>query len=224
MALTASPVLGTLARRLAEAPARDAVEAARQRWIKYRFTEIADVVDVGWLQREAAVLWSALRPVAEPVIVAPRVGDGVLTQGMRYCRVDPGRPTVPERVSAPMNEVYERLQLHEWGAELSARIEPIVSAIFDTPVRYDRVYFLLYEPGDYIGPHNDAQTGQRVNVQFPVVVGGTAGLRVLDWAWHTYPDTPGLLRILGPEVWHEVLPLVGGQNAYRINVSLRYWL
>ncbi len=212
MALTTNPVLS------------EAVEAARQRWIRYRFTEVADAIDVAWLQRQAESLWPALRPVSEPVVVEPRIADGAFVAGMRYRRVDPGRPKMPAPVKTVMDDVYERLKLHEWGAELSARVEPIVSAIIEAPVRYDRVYFLLYEADDYINPHNDAQTGQRVNVQFPVTIGGTSGLRVLDWAWHTYRDTPGLLRILGPEVWHEVLPIVGGPDAHRLNISLRYWL
>jgi hypothetical protein len=208
MALTTQPVL----------------EEARQRWTRYRVTEVPDAMDAEWLRREATMLWPALRPVSELVVVEPKIADGVLVAGMRYRRVDPGRPQVPERVKARMLDVYERLRLQEWGAELSARVEPILSAILETPVRYDRVYFLLYEPEDYIHPHNDAQTGQRVNVQFPVTVGGTSGLRVLDQAWHVCRDRPGLLRILGPEVWHEVLPIVGGPDAWRLNISLRYWL
>lgn len=229
MSLPTTPVLGEPGHRAtrlpaAGVPAPDVIHAARERWIKYRFTEVADAVDPEWLRTEAAALWPVLRPIAEPVLVEPKIADGVLVAGMRYHRVDPGRPGVPPRVKKSMLDVYERLKLQEWGAELSARVEPIIAAILDTPVRYDRVYFLLYEHDDYIAPHNDAQTGQRVNVQFPVVIGGTAGLRVLDWAWHTYYDTPGLLRILGPEVWHEVMPLAGAPDACRLNFSLRYWI
>jgi hypothetical protein len=123
-----------------------------------------------------------------------------------------------------MLDAYTRFDLQAWGAALSRQVEPIVAAVLGDSVTYDRVYFLLYDHDDYIAPHNDAQTGPRVNVQFPLTVGGLAGLRVLDWTWHTYPDTAGLLRILGPEVWHEVLPLLGSPDAYRLNISLRYWL
>jgi hypothetical protein len=122
-----------------------------------------------------------------------------------------------------MLEAYERLRLHEWGAELSRQVEPILAAVLGQSLTYDRIYFLLYENDDYISTHNDAQTGPRVNVQFPIAIGGVAGLRVLDWDWHTYRDTAGLLRILGPDVWHEVLPLTGAPDAYRLNISLRYW-
>jgi hypothetical protein len=224
MALSARPVLGATARKLADAAAVDEISIARERWQTYRFAEVADVVDPDWLSHEAAVLWPVLRPVAETSVSAPRIIGSALSDGWRLKRVDPGRPDVPEAIKQPMLDVYERYGLHEWGAELSRQVAPIVSAILGNEVTYDRVYFLLYENDDYIGPHNDHQTGARVNVQFPVTSGGVAGLRVLDWDWHTYRDTPGLLRILGPLVWHEVLPLIGSAEAYRLNISLRYWL
>lgn len=224
MPLPVNSVPGAAARRFTANPPLDAIERAREHWNTYRFAEVPDAVDPDWLRAQAAVLWPALRPIAETSVSAPRVANGAVADGWRLKRVDPGRPDVPDAIKGPMNELYARMKLQEWGADLSRQVEPIVSAILGNVVRYDRVYFLLYENDDYIGPHNDVQTGPRVNVQFPITVGGVAGLRVLDYDWHTYRDTPGLLRILGPLVWHEVLPLLGGPDAYRLNISLRYWL
>lgn len=220
----ATPTIGAVTRELATSPPAEVIARARHHWNTYRFAEVPDAVDSGWLQQQAALLWPLLRPIAETSVGAPQVTEAMITCGWRLKRVDPGRADVSDVVKKPMFDLYERMKLHEWGAELSRRVEPIVSAILGDVVRYDRVYFLLYENDDYIGPHNDVQTGPRVNVQFPVTVGGTSGLRVLDYDWHTYRDAPGLLRILGPLVWHEVLPLIGVPDAYRLNISLRYWL
>lgn len=199
------------------------VEAARS-WRDASFAEVEDVMSPEWLRWFAVSLYPALLEVSEAHVVPSKMHEGRPSGGQRLHRVDPGRPQVPEEVVERMAAVYDKYDLWSLGERLAGDLAPIVSAVLGEKVRYDRIYFLLYGLDDYISPHDDKHVGPRVNVQLPVCVDGIAGLRVHQDDWKTYVDKSGLLRFLGPGIWHEVLPLIGEPNAMRLNITLRYWL
>ena len=67
--------------------------------------------------------------------------------------------------------------------------------------------------------------GRRVDVQFPVTMGGSGGLRVLrDGLFEMHYDAAGTANILGPAMWHEVPPLMrsGAVEPFRLNLGLRF--
>jgi hypothetical protein len=200
------------------------VSEARQAWVSNNFAEVEGVVSPDWLRWVAVTLYPHLLQVAERHEVKSEFKDGRPGGGQRLSRVDPGRPGVPDAVLAQMREVYDHFSLPRFGEQLAEDLKPLVDEVLGGSVQYERVYFLLYGPDDYISPHDDKQTGQRVNVQLPICIDGLAGLRVHHGDWITHIDRAGLLRFLGPGVWHEVLPLIGQPNAMRMNITLRYWL
>lgn len=204
-------------------PPEQVLEASRS-WRENNFAEIKDVVSAEWLRWFAVTVYRDLWEVAEVQNIAATVKDGRPGPGQRLRRVDPGRPKTPENMVSKMTGVYDRYGLWTLGERLAEDLAPLVATVLGKSVRYDRIYFLLYGLDDYISPHDDNQTGPRVNVQLPICVNGLAGLRVHQGDWVTHVDRAGTLRFLGPGVWHEVLPLIGEHGAMRLNVTLRYWL
>ena len=201
------------------------LQTAAESWSANSFAEVDGVVQPEWLHWFSATVYPSLLRVAETQNIPAVMDDsGRPGGGQRLKRVDPERPGIPEADVSRMLKVYEQYNLHDLGERLSDGISPIVEKVLGAPVKYSRIYFLLYGLDDYISPHDDQQTGPRLNVQLPICTNGIAGLRVYDGDWVTYPDRAGTLRFLGPGVWHEVLPLIGAPDASRLNITLRYWL
>lgn len=155
-----------------------------------------------------------------------RGGGKVLTSGYRFGRVDPtfGQKDVKRREA--IEHVFEEIGFKSLSSSLGKDLESFVRYVISKDVTFKYGYCFIYKEGDYIGPHNDAQTGDRVNVQFPIALDAASGFRVLgeDGRFQLYYDRIGCVRILGPEVWHEVLPVlrIGEKSPRRILISLRY--
>lgn len=215
-------------RRLLDAP--EAAVALREEYERMGVLQVDDFADAERLLGLGRILVQELAPLSLPTVLAPsvqRAGDKpVLSSGHRFGRLDPGFFRAPDERRERMETKFRELGLTRLGETLSVVLDPFVRFIVGTPVEYQKIYFFLYTEGDYIGPHTDRHTGDRVNVQFPIPLAAASGFRALhDGELALYYDTPGCLRILGPEVWHEVLPVLRvkqDEAPGRILISLRY--
>ncbi len=174
-------------------------------------------------------LWKALNPFAKTssqkheFVSEGRISG--LSTGFRFQVADPSR--FPEESRAELLEQYRKIGILEIGEELGQMLTPLIHYIIREDLPFKRVFCFLYREGDYISPHNDHQTGHRVNVQFPITMNAATGFRALetDYTLRLYNDNPGCLRILGPLVWHEVLPVIRTSpevEPRRFLISLRY--
>lgn len=154
-------------------------------------------------------------------------GKSILGSSFRFSRVDPNFPEIDERQRGVLMERFAEVGLERFGGELGRMATPLVRYLTgNEELSYQKIYVFLYEEGDYIGPHTDAHLGDRVNLQFPVPLGAATGFRALhEGRFHLYEDTLGSARILGPDVWHEVLPVLRTNSEVRprrVLISLRY--
>jgi len=87
-----------------------------------------------------------------------------------------------------------------------------------------RVGLLFYEESNYISIHNDAHMGSRINFQFPISYDTIGCIRVLkDGLMKPYLDELGSLNILGPQVWHDVPPIIKMTvPPLRVNLTLQF--
>ncbi|MGY2116840.1 hypothetical protein ACW9HR_23295 [Nocardia gipuzkoensis] len=190
-----------------------------------RFTQIPDMIDRSKISLLRSLM-SQLVGNAETVAVEhkPKKGEG-LTGGSHYLRFDGGHPSADSAIALLQNDLLTGSGLAEVGAALAADLRPAVESVLGAPAVYQRCYFLAYEPGDYISVHNDKQTGNRINVQVPIPVDCRSCLRTLDeqsGLMVIREDIAGSLRFLGPGIWHDVPPFVGGESAMRYVFTLRY--
>jgi hypothetical protein len=167
-------------------------------------------------------LWPILSPIAQVVIMHQQpTPDGKLSDGARFRRVDPYCAPQSEKLT----QLLEALGLTEFGSLLASKLTPLIRFIAG-PVTFRRGYFYLYKEEDYLSVHDDYHVGKRVDVQFPVTLGTTAGVRVLsDGLLRVHYDSPGSMNVLGPCVWHDVPPLlrgVSGIEPQRLNIGLRF--
>jgi len=198
--------------------------AARDEFARAGFVQVAGVVSQSALAALADALWVVLSPLAFPVSVLHRPAGDALSTGARLRRVDPGSLDADGHGRA-LADVFEALGVDEFGRLLADRIAPLVEHILGT-AEYERMFFNLYEEGDYITAHDDAHMGQRIDVTFPVTLDGVGGLRVLSGGHlRTHYDGEGAMSVLGPNVWHEVPPLLrwpGQPPPRRLTVTMRY--
>jgi hypothetical protein len=188
--------------------------------------QIPDVVDHTALTGMLEPWLDELTRVAVRDEQPDRIKESHLTMGGRYGRVDVGHPLVDSVHAKQMASVLWRSGIHERSERLATEIAPLVHRITGVMSEYVRPQVLLYEEQDYLGPHTDRQSGDRYNVQLPATWFGVSGLRVFQHLGQiVFRDEPGALRVLGPGVWHEVLPVMRtSQNLQprRAVLSLRF--
>ena len=200
-------------------------EEMRHEYATVGFVKVADVLAPDALTHFVKHLLAVLGPMAELVTTRHEPGlNETLSDGLRFRRVDPARIRDPIAREVT-TRTLEELGLYEFGAQLGARITPLIRRIVG-PVGYRRIYFYIYEEGDYICAHNDHQVGNRVDIQFPVALETVAGVRVLsDGLFRMHYDSAGSMNVLGPRVWHDVPPLLRGMSGatpQRLNIGLRF--
>ncbi len=212
-----------------------AIAAFRQEYRRIGILQIENFADRAKLstlgevlRRELLPFYSTQNGVRPPRLLTVEGGTSRMYVGYKVSCLD---PTVPHLFATPEEQLaltakFAELGLVDLGEHLARVIEPLLKAILEKPVAYQHFFCLVYQEGDYIGPHDDAAMGDRVNVQFPITFAAATGFRALkDEAWELYYDTPGSVRILGPNVWHEVLPVLRldqQQEALRLILSLRF--
>jgi hypothetical protein len=121
--------------------------------------------------------------------------------------------------------LLDQLGFAQFGALLAARLTPLIRKIVGQ-VSYRRVYFYFYKEGDYITAHDDHQVGARVDVQFPLTLRSSGGIRLLKGGFlEMQYDRAGSMNLLGPSIWHDVPPLMRsatGEDPLRINLGFRF--
>jgi hypothetical protein len=196
-----------------------------QRYAATRFARVEDVLPAVPLTGVSMSLAAILEPLFEEVTTRHEVKpDGTLSYGSRFRRIDPACLGNPD-TRAKLERLFDRLGLDTFGAALGHKLTPLIRHIVGD-VRYSRTYLYLYEEADYIGAHDDHHVGNRIDVQFPVTVGGVGGIRVLsDGLFRIQYDNAGSMNILGPSMWHDVPPLLRAAPATpprRVNLGLRF--
>jgi hypothetical protein len=172
--------------------------AVRARFEALGAAQFSDAVDDRFLKDLLEPWLGLLRQVAVRNEVRDHFDDHVLVMGGRHSRVDAGHPTVNDASGELMTQVLRRCGVETAAARLAAQVRGPVESIVGAHLSYARVQVLLYGADDYLGPHTDARSGARYNVQAP---------------------------LNGPGVWHEVLPLVPTGPAarpHRVVLSLRF--
>lgn len=198
---------------------------SRDEFARSGFVQVPDVVSQPALEALADELWPILSPLAFPVFVGHEPAGNALSTGGRLRRVDPNSLDADGQGHA-LAMVLSALGVVEFGRLLAERIAPLVAHIIGA-ASYERMFFNLYQEGDYISAHDDKHMGQRIDVTFPVTLDGVGGLRVLsDGYLQMHYDGNGSMNILGPNVWHEVPPLLRWPRQpppRRLTVTMRYW-
>ncbi|WP_214411209.1 phytanoyl-CoA dioxygenase family protein [Sphaerisporangium fuscum] len=198
---------------------------AGDRFLRAGFVRIPGVVSPAALEALAGELWPILSPLAFAVRVPHTTGPaGTLLGGGRLRRVDTGSLERDGQGDA-LASVLRAVGLVEFGRLLADRLAPILRHVIG-PAVYERMFFNLYDEGDYISPHDDAHMGDRIDVTFPVTLDGVGGLRVLSGGYlETHYDGEGAMSVLGPRVWHEVPPLLRvspERPPRRLTITMRY--
>jgi hypothetical protein len=204
----ASTALTQHGRQLIAAPASE----ARATYGRLRFVQFEDFVRGDLLEGAIADLLPAVRPHAVRLIRPHEIGTGVLHEGRRFDRIDPG-PFAGGETSASsraaVQAAFDRSGLSAFVASLMTEAMPFFEDVVERRLRYDRAFLLAYREGDFIAPHGDTQTSRRIMIQMPVTFGCRSAMRVMRDGWmEPYYDNIGALRIHGPGIWHEVLPVL----------------
>ncbi len=217
-------------RDLVENPQGATADLFRDEYRRMGVVQIDDVLDRDRLIELTDRFRRELNPFLAIMTKQHRIlGEGsaqALGTGFRFGRADPALVRQKARREA-MVEKFEELGLETFGDQLSEALTPFVHHVIEQTWPSRRVYCFIYREGDYISAHNDSQTGDRVNVQFPVPLATSTCFRAMDedGRFRLYYDHPGCMRILGPRVWHEVPPILRwspDQEPWRVLLSLRY--
>lgn len=200
--------------------------------LREEFREVGFVQVEDFIRPEPCIdlmhdIFDLLLPLAHELKGHHAVHGDSLGPGGHYKRLDPGFPKTPPDVRTRLYEAFRDTGLLALGAGLGKTLTPLVRFVVQEPVAYERVFLLFYEEGHYISPHNDAQTGDRFNIQFPFPLTAVSALRVLRGGlFRVHYDNPGCMRILGPRVWHEVVPVLRSREGVaprRVNLTLRFY-
>jgi hypothetical protein len=201
---------------------------ARQTYRQLRFVQIDDFVRGDLLEEIIRVLMPQVRQHAVRIVRPHQVATGMIREGRRFDRIDPGSfegndASRPD--AAAIREAFDRCGLTGFAEALLDEALPFFESVVERKLAYDRTFLLTYHEADFIAPHGDTQTSRRIMIQMPVTFGCRSAMRVMRDGWmEPYYDDLGALRIHGPGVWHEVLPvlrLAGGQQPERTLVTLR---
>jgi hypothetical protein len=199
--------------------------ATRDEFAAFGFAKVDGVLQPDSLLSLVQHLLPFFLPIAELVTMrqVPEP-DHRLPPGARFWRVDPHTRRDPD-IRLRMTQLLGRLGFVRFGALLAAKLTPKIRAVVG-PVSYRRVYFYIYKEGDYISVHDDHHVGARVDVQFPLTIGSSGGIRVLKHGFlETFYDRAGSMNLLGPAVWHDVPPLLrapAGDAPLRVNLGFRF--
>jgi hypothetical protein len=189
------------------------------------FVKVPNILPADALIDLLTDLLPVLSVIAEDVTMRHTpTAQHTLSDAARFRRIDPYCVRDPGRRET-VNQLLDVLGLTEFGLRLGIRLTPLVRCIVGD-VTFQRVYFYLYSEGDYISVHDDHHVGDRVDVQFPVSFGTSGGVRVLfDGFLRMHYDSAGSMNVLGPNVWHDVPPLMRGTSGLeplRVNIGLRF--
>lgn len=192
------------------------------------FVEVRDVLPRRYLPNLVADHVAGLRSCASRLDAPTRTGpSGRPILGTRMGRID---PEIADRTDSARGlaqaEILEQAGLRAFGVQAAGAVSSFLEQVTGRPRTFDRVVVLVYEPFDAIPLHNDADVGDRYNVQFPIPILCLGGIRIFDVdRMRTFPDRAGDMRVLGPAVWHDVPPVwpkdASGRSV-RINISLRF--
>jgi hypothetical protein len=203
-------------------------ETLRQTYRQLKFVQVDDFVHAGVLTDVALRATSAAQAYATRVVKPHEIRTGYLNGGSRFDRIDwgPHEGRVhDETARSSIRAAFDTSGLSSFVDRLLGEIKPWIEFVVGRALLYDRTFLLVYGESDFIGPHGDTQTSRRIMVQMPVNLNCRGALRVLRDGWmEPYYDEPGCLRILGPGIWHDVLPVLALDRArptQRVLVSAR---
>lgn len=195
---------------------------------KLRFVQIEDFVRGDVLAGIVQDLMTEVRPYTSRVVRPHEVSTGLLREGRRFGRIDPAPfegGSLSPKGRASVQAAFDRSGLTAFVAQLLSECLTLVEAVVGRPLRYDRTFMLVYGEADFIAPHGDTQTSRRIMLQMPVTTGCRTAMRVMRDGWmEPCYDNLGALRIHGPGIWHEVLPVLrldDNVNPERVLVTVR---
>jgi hypothetical protein len=200
----------------------------RAEYARLRFVQLDDVTDAARLDAVMGDLLPRVLPYSMRTERPHQISTGLLRDGCRLERVDVtssagGTPSAAAEEA--VRAAFSDTGLTAFVDELLAGALPFVAELVGRRLRYDRTFLQVYREGDFIAPHGDTQTSRRIMLHLPVTLGCRTALRVLRDGWmEPYYDEPGSLRVQGPGIWHEVLPVLRLDRAtdpLRVVVTVR---
>jgi len=221
-------VLTVTGRNLVSSDADDGRRVLAKTYEKLRFVQFEDFVNGERLAGIVRELMPEVRRHTIRIVRPPEVSTGTLRNGRRFGRIDPapfeGGELSPQGRAA-VQAAFDASGLSGFVTDLLAASLPIVEDITGRKLRYDRTFLLTYGEADFIAPHGDTQTSRRVMLQMPVSTGCRSAMQVMRDGWmEPYYDNLGALRIHGPGIWHEVLPVLrldNGDEPERVLITAR---
>jgi hypothetical protein len=190
--------------------------------------QLDDFVRAEVLRRIVGRVLPMVRPYAVRIERPHRLTPGTMVDGRRFWRIDDGPFAENKHTEADREAIHKAFDLSgltAFAAGLFAAAQPTFEALTGRSLRYDRVFLLDYGEGDFIAPHGDTQTSRRILVQMPVTFNCRTAFRALRDGWmEPFYDDPGSLRLMGPGIWHDALPVLrmpGQGPPERVIVTLR---
>lgn len=227
--LAEQSVLTDNGRRIASGMSSPRLAELRQSFETIRLVQLDDFVDAEIVATVLARTVEKVRMYALRDETPHKVEPGRLYGGARFSIVDWGSGEGSDHDQATREAIREGFSLgglDDLCAAISHDVKPLVERITGEHLTYDRPLLFIYGEGDFIDPHGDSTTKRRVMVQLPVCFNCRNALRVLKNGYlEPFYDEPGCLRILGPGVWHDVLPvlrLMPDRDPLRVMVSMKF--
>jgi hypothetical protein len=202
-------------------PTAEELTLAATSYERYGLAALPKIADVTVVRARLRELYETLRHSVRRLTQEHTTELHKLGPGYRYGRLDPGLDEDGE-----IRRAFDEFGVSTWSREVAALCSPWLSHVTAYDVTYDRCFVLIYQEGDYIGPHGDQYEGHRINLQFPFNYETAGCMRVLeDGFLETKYDIEGAARVLGPRMWHEVPPLLRSSpsaDPLRLVLSLRF--
>ncbi len=202
--------------------------AMRDTYQQLKFVQIENFVQPDVLTNMVAHILPQAREYMARKEIPHQISEGLLSGGSRFGRIDWSPPAVKlsSEVQEAIQSIFEKNGLIQFAVELSQLALPFFEFLVDRKLRYDRPFLLVYDEGDFIDPHGDSSTSQRVLVQMPVSFATRGAVRVLKNGFlEPFVDEPGCLRLLGAGIWHDVPPvlrLYPDHTPLRVLVAVRF--
>ena len=224
---TAENVLTDTGREILAGPA----DELRAQFAALKVVQLDDFVRADCLTRIVRDVLPMARRYAVRIERPHQITPGSMVNGRRLWRIDWGPFAENRHTEADKREIreaFDRGGLTAFTTSLVMAAQPMFEAAVGRPLRYDRVFVLLYGEGDFNAPHGDEQTSRRILVQMPVTFNCRTAFRALRDGWmELFYDDPGSLRFMGPGIWHEALPVLrmpghGAPERAVVTVRLAY--